>query len=274
MTTDEAAKEVYAQFGLAYYLAECLHAQLGITYAYLGFRSPTDATRPRVEEKLQRASRMTMGPLIEVIKEHAPACRNALDRALTWRNRLAHGFWYDRIPLLYTDQGIPQVLAELEEAKAALGEADRQLSAFCEPLHARLGITDEAVQHAQAQLQAGITEPLHPTQRLPKKEERIVRVWRIPVGTRWQAVFETEDGLLLATCESGLGWSAHDIVKPDWIPDAKLQAYLPATVATRPPLTGPWQYQLTFKGATLDVFKPEDSDACQFRLRTSKNGQP
>lgn len=271
MTTNERAKEVYAQFGLAYYLAECLHAQLCITYAYLGFRSPTDATRSRIEEKLQRASGMTMGPLIESIKAYVPDCCTTLDQALTWRNRLAHGFWYERIPLLYTEHGITQFLEELEAAKQAFLEADRQLSSLCKPALSRLGINDEAIQYAQEQLQAGQTEPPLPTKRLPKKHERIVRAWRIPVGERWQTAFETEDGLLLALCEAGLGWSAYTMIAPQWILDAKLQPYLPATVATRPLLTGPWQYQLIFSGATLEVFKPEDSHTCHFRLRMPRS---
>ena len=74
MTPDlnELTKEVYARFGLAYYLSECLHSQLCITYVSLGFRGPKDAIRPRVEQKMKWASRQMMGPLVEAIRIAVP----------------------------------------------------------------------------------------------------------------------------------------------------------------------------------------------------------
>jgi hypothetical protein len=268
---NDLCREVYARFGLSYYLAECLHSQLCVTYATIGFRSPEDATQPRIEEKLKWASRQMMGPLIEAVRSHVPpTCAESLVEALTWRNKLAHGFWFDRAHLMFNEQGLQQVLEELRQASAVFEATDEQLTTFYHETRNRLGISDEAVALAQERLLAGQTEPPLPTKRFPRKEERLLRAWRYTVGERRATVFEAEDGLLLQLCESGLGWSSHEKPGLDWSTDEKLQAYLPATVRTKPAAPEPWKYELQLKGAVLEVSKPADSDTVQFRVRRRK----
>jgi len=57
----ELIKEVYARFGLAYYESECLHKELCIVHAIASFRSKSDITCPRLEEKLSYAFSLTLG---------------------------------------------------------------------------------------------------------------------------------------------------------------------------------------------------------------------
>lgn len=268
---NDLCREVYARFGLSYYLAECLHSQLCVTYATIGFRSPADVTRPRIEEKLKWAFRQMMGPLIEAVRSHLPpTCAASLAEALTWRNKLAHGFWFDRAHLMFKEEGLQQILEELRQANVVFEGSDEQLTAFYHDTKCRLGISDDAIAQAQGRLLAGQTEPPLPAKRLPKKEERLIRAWQYLVEGRRATVFECEDGLLLQLCDSGLGWSAHEKPGSEWATDEKLQAYLPATVRTKPPANEPWKYDLQLKGAVLEVSKSAGSDIVQFRLGRRK----
>lgn len=270
MATDlnELTKEVYARFGLAYYLSECLHSQLCITYASLGFRSPTDATRPRIEQKMKWAFAQMMGPLIEAIRDQVPPpCAAALSEALRRRNTLAHGFWFEKAHLMTTEEGLRGLDAELQDAATVFETADAQLMKVYEQVRLRVGITDEAVNRSMERLLAGETEPPLPNKRQPKKEERIVRAWTVPLNDRTNTVFETDDGLFLQLCEAGLGWSAHEQSATDWAISEKIQAHLPANIPTRPPASEPWRYNLRINSAILEVSKHTDSNTCSFRLR-------
>lgn len=270
MTTDlnELSKEVYARFGLAYYLSECLHNQVCITHVICGFRGPKDATRPRVEQKMKWAYRQMMGPLVEAIRPHIPPeCDALLAQALQRRNKIAHGFWSEKIHLMGTEDGMHSLLAELQEVSDVISAADAQLTQVYQGMRHRLGITDEAEKQCWDAILAGETEPPLPSKRLPKKEERILRVWIAPHDGGTSAVFETEDGLYLAPCEDGLGWSAYETQAPDWTIHEKLQSHLPANVGTKPPIKEAWHYDLRLKGAILEVSKPADSSTCQFRLK-------
>ena len=52
---DDLIREVYASFGLAYYLSECLHRELCMILAWPELPSRDLITRPRVEERLAYA---------------------------------------------------------------------------------------------------------------------------------------------------------------------------------------------------------------------------
>lgn len=193
-----------------------------------------------------------------------------LGEALAWRNRLAHGFWFERATLMFNKEGLAKILEELSLASAVFEKTDEQLTLFYHNTRSRLGISEEAFNQALGRLLAGETEPPLPSKRFVRKEERIVRAWRLNIGQNQATIFEAEDGLLLQLCESGLGWSAHDKPGDGWTVDEKLQAYMPANVQTKPTMAEPWKYQLSFKGAVLDVSKSADSDTIQYRLRPRK----
>ena len=58
---DDLIREVYARFGLVYYLSECLHRELCMILAWSELPSRDLITRPRVEERLAYAFSLTLG---------------------------------------------------------------------------------------------------------------------------------------------------------------------------------------------------------------------
>jgi hypothetical protein len=116
--SEEDIKEVYARFGLAYYMGEVLHR--GLCNIYVGLRTPDDgATRLRIEELMREAYAETLGGVLNRV-------RNALSKdlesqlliAVEKRNYLAHRFWFEKVHMLSSAEGAHAVVEQLAEAIA------------------------------------------------------------------------------------------------------------------------------------------------------------
>ena len=93
--TSEDGKEVYARFGLAYYLAEALQCLLCNLYCASQVPPGGPVARPSLEEYLLIAFQTTLGQLL--VKFQAilpPALVPQLERAVERTNYLAHYLWY------------------------------------------------------------------------------------------------------------------------------------------------------------------------------------
>src|SRR4051812_17630839 len=89
---EDETLEVYARFGLAYYMTECVHRALVHVVAMLPFDKAT-AARPRIEEHMRVAEQKTFGQLVPRAKEILDGnLHNSLEWALAQRNFLAHRF--------------------------------------------------------------------------------------------------------------------------------------------------------------------------------------
>jgi len=66
--SDELIKELYAQFGFAYYHSECLHRELCNAYMLAPFSKSDGITGPRVDERMVEAFAMTLGQVVEAIR--------------------------------------------------------------------------------------------------------------------------------------------------------------------------------------------------------------
>jgi hypothetical protein len=253
---EELIKEVFARFGAAYYHSEVLHRGLCNTYALMTFESPNDITRPRIEEKLARAYSLTLGQIVEGTRGLFPTeLKQRLEIALEKRNYLAHHFWFERCHLMFSEQGLLDLRQELLELNDLFMELDEEVSKYFKPRREAFGITDELVQQSFGELMAGkLEEPLI-SQRPPKKQEHIIRVWDVKVTDNLLAqIFEAEDGSLWQFCDVGLGWTRFEKPAPDWKINETIQRLLPATVNPRPPVSEPWNYELRLaKGAVLWV---------------------
>jgi hypothetical protein len=253
---EELIKEVFAQFGAAYYQSEVLHRGLCNIYALATFDKADDITRPRTEEKLAVAFSLTLGQMVEKTKELFPSdLQQRLEVALDKRKYLAHHFWFKRSPLMFSEQGLLELRQELLELTDLFSELDEAITEYFKPKLQAMGLTDELIQESFDKLIAG--EPDEPliSQRLLKKQERIVRAWDVKVGDNLIAqIFETEDGCLWQFCDVGLGWTRFEKPAPDWAINERLQKYLPANINPRPPIAEPWNYQFNLaKGAVLWV---------------------
>ena len=253
---EELIKEVFAQFGAAYCHSEVLHRGLCIVYALATFDKAEDVTRPRIEEKLSIAFSLTLGQIVEKTKVLLPSgLQQRLKEALDKRNYLAHHFWYERSPLMFSEQGLLELRQELLELTVLFSELDEAITEHFKPKRQAIGVTDELIQETFDKLIAG--EPVESliAQRLPKKQERIVRAWDVNVGDNLIVqIFESEDGCLWQFCNVGLGWTRFEKPASAWAINERLQKYLPSNINPRPPITEPWCYEFNLaKGAVLWV---------------------
>jgi hypothetical protein len=250
---EELIKEVFAHFGAAYYHSDVLHRGLCNAYALMTFKKPEDATRPRIEEKLALAFSLTLGQVIEKAKDLLPVnLQQRLEVALSKRNYLAHHFWFDRSPLMFSEQGLLELREELLEYIDLFSKLDEEITAYFRPKREAFGVTDELIFESLNKLIAG--EPDEPliSQRLPKKQERVVRVWDVKVGDNLTAqIFETEDGCLWQFSDIGLGWTRFDKPMLNWTINERIQKYLPANINPRPPITEPWNYAFVLSGGAV-----------------------
>ncbi len=110
MSNEALIKEVYASFGLAYYMSECVYRGLIQVLAVAG----PCLSRPRVEERFKVLEEKTMGPLIAEAKTIVPPdLHSALDWALERRNFLAHCFWFENLQQLAHHEGMKHLVFEL-----------------------------------------------------------------------------------------------------------------------------------------------------------------
>ena len=255
-TQEQLVKEVFAQFGAAYYHSEVLHRGLCNIYALATFEKAEDITRPRIEEKLALAFSLTLGQIVEKTKGvFSGGIQRRLEVALDKRNYLAHRFWFERSPLMFSEPDLLGLRQELLELTNLFGELDEAITESLDPRRQAMGLTDDLIQESFDKLIAG--EPDEPliSQRLLKKQERIVRVWDVKVGDNLVTqIFETEDGCLWQFCDVGLGWTRLEKPAPEWTINERLQEYLPANINPRPSITEPWNYEFHLaKGAVLWV---------------------
>ena len=228
----------------------------GKHYALATFEKARDITRPRIEEKLALAFSLTLCQIVEKTKGvFSGGIQRRLEVALDKRNYLAHRFWFERSPLMFSEPDLLGLRQELLELTNLFGELDEAITESLDPRRQALGLTDELIQESFDKLIAG--EPDEPliSQRLLKKQERIERAWDVKVGDNLiTQIFETEDGCLWQFCDVGLGWTPFEKPAPDWAINGRLQIYLPANINPRPPIVEPWNYEFNLaKGAVLWV---------------------
>ena len=232
-----------------------LHRGLCNIYALATFEKAEDITRPRIEEKLALAFSLTLGQIVEKTKGvFSGGIQRRLEVALDKRNYLAHRCWFDRSPLMSSGPDLLDASRSSLNSSNLFGELAKRFRQS-RPRRQAMGLTDELIQESFDKLIAG--EPDEPliSQRLLKKQERIVRVWDVKVGDNLVTqIFETEDGCLWQFCDVGLGWTRLEEPAPEWTINERLQEYLPANINPRPSITEPWNYEFHLaKGAVLWV---------------------
>jgi hypothetical protein len=252
----ELIKEVFARFGTAYYESEVLHRGLCNVYALATFDKPESITRPRIDEKLIYAYSLTLGQVIKESKYLFPAeIQDLLDLALSKRNFLAHHFWFERNHLMFDEQGLLQLQKELIDFTEFFDELDKKISSFFQPFLQKFGITDEMIQEIYERLLQGEQNEVLISQRVPKKQERVVKVWDVEVNSGLiTQVFETDDGNLWQLADVGLGWSRFSKPESHWKINEKFQKYLPVNINPRPFISESWNYEFHLtKGAVFWV---------------------
>lgn len=274
-TLNELIKEVFARFGVAYYHSEVVHRGLCHVYALMTFERKDHVTLPRLHEKLAHAYSLTLGQAVSDTKDLLPSdLQQRLAVALKKRNYLAHHFWFERCHLMYSEQGLLEMLGELRELDDLFSDLDEDIREYFRPKREEFGITDEMIEQSLNDLIAGELDELEDpliSQRSPRKRERIVRVWDARVADDLVAqIFETDDGCLWQLCDVGLGWTRYKKPAADWKVNETIHKHLPATVNPRPPISEPWNYEFRLaRGAVLWVKRGKRDRSYTWGVRTS-----
>ncbi len=271
--TSEETKEVYARFGLAYYMGEVLHRGLCNLFVLTRFPDIGGITRPRVEELLSEAYSTTLGRIINLLALDLPEdLTQRLRSGVEHRNFLAHHFWFERIHLMPTSEGMASLVRELalytDEFEALDGEVEKCAAKY----RSRLPVSDELMARAYAEVLAG--KPNYPLidQRPLKKRETIVAVYEASTTLGKTAlIFEADDGTLWQLCDAGLGWTAYEGISEDWKPAERFNGLLPARINPRPDAARPWNFEIPFgKQATLVVLPGTEPNSFGWKLRRPK----
>lgn len=256
--SSDEVKEVYARFGLAYYHAEVLHRGLCNLYALSCIPEGGGITRPRFEEHLLEAYSSTLGRIVTLVLPLLPVeLIPKLQSAIEQRNFLAHDFWFDRIHLTLTSEGVDRLIDELTAYSQTFNALDAEIDKCTESYRSRSGITGEMFAEAvRAMLRGEEPEPLI-RKRRPKKEEVIVAIYEAPTEAGGSTlIFQTEDRILWQLCDAGLGWTVYDQVESSWKPLVPLQKFLPARINPRPPIEKPWHFDILLGGGVSLAVRP------------------
>jgi len=266
--TDEDIKEVYARFGLAYYMGEVLHR--GVCHLYLGLRTPDHGvTGPRIDELMREAYSETLGGIFGKVR-HALSDELAsrLASAVEKRNYLAHHFWFEQVHMLSSAEGAAALVEQLARTVAEFDQINVEIERLARADLHRRGITDEMLEKSFAEVSREPMEPL-PTQRRLKKEETVIAVYDVAMSDGGTTlVFETDDQALWQLFDVGLGWSKYDEIGKDWRHAAPFRDVVPARVRPRPEAKAPWEYDIPFgPKATLIVGLSPDKKRFTYRLK-------
>lgn len=268
----ELAKDVYAYFGLAYYHSECVFRSMAQVCALLPFDRST-AARPRIEERLRATEEMTLGQLIKEGKSLLPrSLYHRLDDALRRRNFLAHRFWFDRIHLMTTPEGMRRLAAELDVDADFFRALDGEVWAILEIHFESLGLTAERFDEMQREMFGRPPDPL-PSRRFPKRLEHVDRAWQVTVGEGTTLVLRTVDGDLWQLGDNGLAWCYLEESDGTWEVFAALAAFLPTRVETRPAGVAAFNYTLSLQsGPSIVVARTSKNAPFRWTITKPKTG--
>ena len=155
-------RDVYAHFGLAVYLAQCVEQSIFQHLLFLDHfpRAIAEFTSKEAwvsafDEFEARELGQTMGKLIRRMKEAGQPTdyiHGLLTQVLKQRNWLAHGYFADRAVEFTRESGREKMITELEKLQGLFREAADKIEALTMPVARKYGLTQEALEALMATL--------------------------------------------------------------------------------------------------------------------------
>lgn len=156
------AKEVYAFYGLAAYMAQVVEKAL-VTLLAIVETNGVRTTRADYEAVFSQLDSRTFGQLLRRLARMLPISAEIealLLEALQRRNYLAHHFFADRAAAFMVNHGRVQMIAELRAYTELFHRAEDQIGLLRDPVMKKRGMTREAVErYAEAMVAAFLAEP-------------------------------------------------------------------------------------------------------------------
>src|SRR5271157_453410 len=271
----EQIREVYALFGLAIYLAQCLERGLAMLLAVFA-----DTELMRVwdyDARLAENFQSTFGSLVTKFTELAGSehirLTTQLAKAVDDRNELAHHYFWSRCAKFCSGEGRAQMITELNWMNFRFDYLDKELAELTREYSKRRGIDVEVLEvstenHMQ-ELLAGVMEPHSPC-RVPNPVEIVGAYdWRVDGTVKSKLVLASQDGRYLVLGEKGLCYGPQDISVQELVLKAHFERALPAKVNPRPKTSVPWNFTIPLANGYMLRARPDEINgkaACRFGL--------
>ena len=151
----EQCKDVYAHFGLALYLAQCLEQGMIHLIVFLDHFPKAVAsftTRENWEDDYDKffegENKRTMGQLLGRLQKVGIPCdklKIKLKEALVKRNWLAHAYFSERAMEFMSEAGRLKMISELELAQQLFSEIDTDISSIFYEIADKHGLSEEII---------------------------------------------------------------------------------------------------------------------------------
>lgn len=151
----EQCKDVYAHFGLALYLAQCLEQGMIHLIVFLDHfpKAVASFTTPEnweddYDKFFEGENKRTMGQLLGRLQKIGIPCdklKIKLKKALTKRNWLAHAYFSERAMEFVSEAGRLKMITELELAQQLFSEIDADVSSIFYGIADKYGLTEEVL---------------------------------------------------------------------------------------------------------------------------------
>ena len=161
----EHIKTVYAHFGLAIYLAQCLEHQIVNSMVVLHLIPNFKwSSRSKEDWYIEHDTynevqfRKTLGQMIQslmAVTKVPDELEQGLNVCLARRNYLAHHYFRDHAVELMSNHGRESMVAELEREQVLFRETDRSLHNLVAPLYTKYGVTSEKIDASLQELLKG-----------------------------------------------------------------------------------------------------------------------
>jgi len=145
VNNEEQIREVYAQFGLAIFLAQVLEHSLVNAMVAGRLAERETLTKPDVDAFMTEQFEKPLGRLISTLSKFVQVpdeLAMILREALEERNWLAHHYFRERANMFMTEAGRQAMLDELPQSHQKFERAEEALTAMVRPIRERYGITD------------------------------------------------------------------------------------------------------------------------------------
>jgi hypothetical protein len=139
-------REVYARYGVAMYLAQCVEREISILLATEYGPGPSKITRTQFDHLLESHFEKTLGGLIRQLKKSISIpsdFENTLHTALEKRNWLAHRYFWARAGHFMSERGRDKMLLELQEAIDYFEILNAKLTDITDSWARRCGVSSE-----------------------------------------------------------------------------------------------------------------------------------
>lgn len=163
---DEQVKEIYANFGLAIYHAQCLEHALVNALVFIDLipnqresMNSSEEWAARVDSFMDSKFELTLGKMIRAlaaVTSVGSQLHQQLAEALAKRNWLVHHYFRERSEAFLTTYGRASMLADLIECQEVFCAADDALDAVIRPAREKAGLTDEVLAEAYDKLRVEV----------------------------------------------------------------------------------------------------------------------